>query len=419
MSKKTVGEKTLAQYNSLLLARYQKQNRKGYKTFREFMQWVKTVFSNEVFLRNWLGLKGGRIADYPELAREYSDRNKLPATQVLAGTNRSLWWKCSKKRKNGKKCGWEWLARGSHRVRGVGCPACKNLVVTPWNNLAATHPELAREYSEKNKIPADQVTLGTKKSLWWKCSKKRKDGKACAWLWKTTADNRVRHGHGCPACSGRVATPWNNLAATHPKLAGEYSIRNRLPATHVVAGTGKVLWWKCHNRTENGRICGWEWQATGNNRVRGLGCPACSRSVVTPWNNLAATHPELAWEYSEKNKIPATQVMAGTNKTLWWKCGKCRFEWQTTGHNRVRNHGGCPACRNRTVTSWNNLAATHPELAREYSPRNELPVDKVVAGTGKLLWWVCGMCKHEWRTTGNNRVRGTGCPMGCRRKRKS
>ncbi|PID52008.1 MAG: hypothetical protein CR972_03840, partial [Candidatus Moraniibacteriota bacterium] len=72
----------------------------------------------------------------------------------------------------------------------------------------------------------------------------------------------------------------------------------------------------------------------------------------------------------------------------------------------------------RVATKTNSLSVTHPELAKEYSPKNQIPANKVIAGTSKKLWWICSVCSHEWQAVGNNRVNGRGCPVCARRKRR-
>ena len=151
-----------------------------------------------------------------------------------------------------------------------------------------------------------------------------------------------------------------------PHLLVEYSSKNELPAEQVIAGTTKKIWWICHT-------CQHEWQAIGSSRVRGLGCPGCSGYAVTKTNNLAAKYPDLAKEYSSKNELLANQVYASTAKKLWWVCQKCSYEWLTSAALRVRQNTGCPACANQVVTEKNNLSVTHPDLAKEYSPKNKLP----------------------------------------------
>ena len=329
------------------------------------------------------------ISDIPHLFEEYSEKNELPASQVLAGTHAKLWWEC-------KTCQHEWQANGYSRSQGTGCPACAKQVVTDKNNLAVTHPHLVLEYSKRNELPADKVIAGTNKKLWWKCS-------VCEHEWQAGGNYRTT-GVGCPACANRITTDKNNLAVKCPHLIKEYLDKNKLPESQVLAGTHTKLWWKCS-------VCEHEWQATGNSRSQGTGCPACAKQVVTETNNLAATHPFLALKYSEKNELPANKVIAGTRKKLWWKCSVCEHEWQATGDNIVYKHRGCPACANRVVTEKNNLTVTHPHLAEEYSEKNELPADKVIAGTNKKLWWKCSVCGYEWQATGNARLCGwKNCP---------
>ena len=95
---------------------------------------------------------------------------------------------------------------------------------------------------------------------------------------------------------------------------------------------------------------------------------------------------------------------------FWWKCSVCSHDWQADINDRKRGRG-CPACAGKVVNASNNLAAKSPELAKEYSSRNLLPTDKVVAGTGRKLWWKCSVCSYEWQASGSSRIcGGTGCP---------
>ena len=58
-------------------------------------------------------------------------------------------------------------------------------------------------------------------------------------------------------------------------------------------------------------------------------------------NSLAAVHPELVAEWSEKN-LPLTpdSITFGSNKKVWWK-GACGHEWQTSV--KARSNGEkCP-----------------------------------------------------------------------------
>ena len=54
-------------------------------------------------------------------------------------------------------------------------------------------------------------------------------------------------------------------------------------------------------------------------------------------NSLAAVHPELVAEWSEKN-LPLTpdSITFGSNKKVWWK-GACVHEWQTSVKEHFRS----------------------------------------------------------------------------------
>ena len=56
-----------------------------------------------------------------------------------------------------------------------------------------------------------------------------------------------------------------------------------------------------------------------------------------------------------------------------------------------------------------SLAETHPDLAAQWSSRNESMVSEVTAGSSKKVWWI-GECSHEWQSTVANRTKGSGCP---------
>jgi len=178
---------------------------------------------------------------------------------------------------------------------------------------------------------------------------------------------------------------------------GLIHFRKPISVLELATGTNKKLDWKCST-------CSHEWTATGNDRTKGNGCPACAGRLHSDGrNSMAQTHPELAAEYQGDS----TQIVVGTNKNLGWKCSTCEHEWKTTGNNRAFGNG-CPACSNQTIHSdgRNSMAVTHPELVSEYQG----DATKVMAGTHRKLPWKCSTCDHEWKARGRNRVAGNGCP---------
>ena len=116
---------------------------------------------------------------------------------------------------------------------------------------------------------------------------------------------------------------------------------------------------------------------------------------------LSATHPELA---KEAFGWDPTTVIAGTHKKLKWKCSK-GHTWEAIVVNRSRKNVGCPICANKKIlVGFNDLATTHPEIAKEafgWDPT------KVIAGNQRK--WKCGK-GHIWSTTVKNRKKGRNCP---------
>ena len=128
-------------------------------------------------------------------------------------------------------------------------------------------------------------------------------------------------------------------------------------------------------------------------------------------NLLSEIHPELVAEWSDKN-LPLTpdRITYGSNKVVWWK-GACGHEWQTSV--KARSSGEkCPICSGaRAVEGINDLVTLKPELAAEWSSKNNpLKPTMVTVGSHKKVIWK-GKCGHEWTATVKSRaISGTGCP---------
>ena len=87
---------------------------------------------------------------------------------------------------------------------------------------------------------------------------------------------------------------------------------------------------------------------------------------------LADVRPELINEWSQRN-LPLTpdSVTHGSNKIVWWN-GKCGHEWRASIKNRVISGSGCPYCsHNAILEGYNDLASQKPELAAEWSDKND------------------------------------------------
>ena len=177
-----------------------------------------------------------------------------------------------------------------------------------------------------------------------------------------------------------------------------HPVRNRgVTPDEVPAGSHRHVWWMCKQ--------GHEWQAEVRCRtLYGNGCPFCANRAVLPgFNDLATLYPELAaeWHPTKNGALTPEQVLAGSEKRVWWQCGR-GHAWQTSVSTRTRANCRCPVCAGRTVLAGeNDLATLSPELAAEWHPtlNGALTPDMVTAGSNKRVWWQCRL-GHVWREHG-------------------
>ena len=169
-----------------------------------------------------------------------------------------------------------------------------------------------------------------------------------------------------------------------------------------------------------------------NSRTRenSSGCPSCAKiqrvssfrkTVVASSGSLAITFPELAseWHPTKNNGLTPFDLTAGSSKKIWWKCHVCTYEWEASPNNRKKG-SGCPCCSGRVpMPGVNDLATINPILAQEWNYKKNKGVtpNMVLPKSGKKVWWLCSICKHEWEEIIINRTNGRCCP-NCRHHQK-
>lgn len=332
----------------------------------------------------------------PQLLGEWHPtRNGLLKPEyVRAGSSSRVWWLCG-------KCQYEWPAAPFNRVHGQGCPVCAGrIVVVRKNDLCTTHEALVKEWHPtKNgkKLPS-HYSAGSGEKPWWLCSQ-------CGHEWQALISNRSR-GQGCPRCAVKVPAIEESLGVKMPELAAQWhpTLNGDLKPTDVLPGSSVPVYWLCEH--------GHHWQiAVSVRALQKHGCPYCANKQVWPgFNDLAFRYPDLVPEWDESNPLPPDQVLAGSTKDHVWKCVKGHV-WQASVYERTRGKG-CPYCTGeRVLAGFNDLATTHPELAREWNfDEKELLPQQVMAGTNKKVSWKCSECGETWKARIWSRRDGRGCP---------
>ena len=283
------------------------------------------------------------IADKcPVLAREWGSKNiPLMPSDVTTGSNKRVWWKGA--------CGHEWQAIVKNRVNGSGCPFCSgNQLLRGFNDLSTLKPELAEEWSDKNlPLTPDKVMSCTNKTVWWKCINGHE--------WSARVSDRF-YGSGCPYCEGhKVYTGFNDLASLYPEIAAEWSEKNAPKHPDIVSPKSREnVWWKC-------RVCGYEFRAVIDSRVKGLSCPACAdRKIMSGVNDLATTDPDLIpeWDFERNGIITPENTNRNSLRIVWWKCSK-GHNWRAKIADRAIDREPCHICRKNFEKAFPDMLLRH------------------------------------------------------------
>ena len=141
-------------------------------------------------------------------------------------------------------------------------------------------------------------------------------------------------------------------------------------------------------------------------------------------NSLADSRPDVVkcWDYSKNGILSPNMFTVSSNQIVHWKCPDCGHEWQCSINSMTRpGRYGCAECSKRrqgvsftkqVVKRVGSLAETMPDLAKEWHPTKNgtLTPNDISSGRFQAAWWLCPRCGYEWKSSPNNRKKGSGCP---------
>jgi hypothetical protein len=315
---------------------------------------------------------------HPELAAQWhSTKNgNLKPTDVVAGSNREVWWQCAH--------GHEWSATVASRTSGRGCPQCSNQ--TSFN-------EQALFYYTKQMCPdaRNRVKIAGKEADIWVPSLHAVEEYDGWWHNEAKIQNDVNK-------------------ALHMQENGMHFIRIREPSCPILPETiGEIFLLLSTKRNDVEMAIRWSLQQLHSlNPTLIMPSVDLARDEVIIQSQLTRhkqerslgyLYPELCaeWDWEKNGNLTPYMVTPKSNKKVFWKCTN-GHSYKTSPYNRVRSENSCPYCnRSGFVPGYNDLSTTNPELAKYWHPTkngNLTPAD-VSAGSGQKVWWLCD-CGHEY-----------------------
>jgi len=286
------------------------------------------------------------------------------------------------------------------------------------DSLAAKRPDVVKmwDYERNGSLKPEMFSVSSNEELFWKCPD-------CGHKWKSSIGSMTRAGrYGCAECAKqrkgetftkRRVKERGSLLDNNPELAKEWhpTKNNDLKPEDITEGRFKPVWWKCTK-------CGYEWQASPNNRKKGVGCPHCSGRVPMPGvDDLATVNPELIkeWDFKKNIKKPS-EFLPKSGKEVYWKCSACGHSYVMGIRERSNGHG-CPKCKGRKnskrcrksqETFIDELKDINPKIIVVGQYINEKSSVKVR----------CADCGYEWERNPQTLLHGSKCPK-CRKQNRN
>ena len=253
--------------------------------------------------------------EHPELMDEWNDERD-PGT-FLSGSSVKVDWKC-------RECTHEWPMQIKKRTPGVqgnqGCTYCNgpggkhSRVVHSdgRNSMRELDSRLTLEFHPtlNGELSPDNLTPGTNKKIWWKCSLDCDyiKGVKCENVWRNSGAHR-RGGQICPVHNngGLHSDGRNSLQTLIPKLMEEWNFeKNRdIFPDKITISSGRKAHWICKD-------CNGKWSSVIAMRTRGHGCASCKKKTqkilfdivckILPECNpiFDYNHPNLRFTQTEK-----------------------------------------------------------------------------------------------------------------------
>jgi len=354
--------------------------------------------------------KGSLEFLYPELVSEWDiERNQksglFPSVMTIK-SNEKAYWIC-------RTCDYHWKASIAHRTgENTGCPCCSGkVVVKGLNDLETKHPNLASEwlYSKNDFLPCE-VTAGSGKNVWWKCS-------ICEHEWLSSINNRVK-GNNCPRCQGKNTSFVEQCIYFYLLQAFE-DVKNRYiePLTkkeidiYVISLNFGIEYdgFRYHNSAEKSYLDDQKTKALQN-----IGIPILRIRETNRQKNFISLpkldiKPYAEIEYHPDGRTESVnclilEILRIISRYSGYCCNipeidclKDRFSiLHLMYQGRFRN----------------SLSELNPEVAEFWDSERNYPLkpNEVTPCSNMKVFWLCPICGYKWEAGINSQRKSKGCP---------
>ena len=223
---------------------------------------------------------------------------------------------------------------------------------------------------------------------------------------------------GCPICSNKLIIKGiNDFGSNNEELLLRWDFEKNIDVSpfEISEGSNKLVYWKCEK--------GHSFESKVYRMVmskKGLNCPYCrNQKVLKGYNDLLTTNLNLAkeWNYERNIGVLPEEVIAGSPKKYWWKCGN-GHEWEASLSSRNSGGYGCPYCAGqKAIVGKNDLKSTHPELICKWDTEKnkDTAMTDYMPQSNKSVWWKCEK-GHSFKSSIYHMTAGRGCPYCSNKK---
>lgn len=278
-------------------------------------------------------------------AKYWSKKNDKKPHEIRIGSHKKYWFECS-------ACYHQFeVMLNDITCNNRFCPYCSNKKLCDnekcescCNKSLATSERIKNWNYEKNRLAPRQIFKNSNLECWFEC-------KICKHNYmQIPAKIEIC---GCPYCSNRKLCNNENcqfccnqsFASSERAKNWNYK-KNKLIPRQVFKNSNLKYWFECD-------ICKHEFEKELGH-ISNSFCPYCAHQKLcnnencqSCYNNsFASCIKSEYWNY-DKNKFTPREVFKYSNLKYWFKCNKCKFEFESALCGISRN-SWCPKCKNKT-----------------------------------------------------------------------